>query len=208
MKKRSFSIIELLVVIVVIGILASIGLNSFNGSKVRARDSRRKVDLQSVKVAMSLFKRDKGVYPKLSAPTNTDFADCISGDSLVNWTSLQSQLANYLTILPTDPRGKCVGEHPWTVSNKGNVYAYEVNSANPIAYSLWAALENTNDADRNGGDVAKEGKYKVLFRATPIWDTYKLGNFNQNYPNLYGVGCRLPTPPAIPEIPESCVETN
>lgn len=212
-SKRGFSIIELLVVIVVIGILASISLSTFNGAKIRTRDSRRKVDLQTVKIAMSLFKRDKNVYPNFAGivGANTDVADCVVGsDRTVSWTSLQSQLANYLSILPTDPRGKCGGEHPWTISSNGNVYAYEINSVNPIAYSFWAALENANDAERNGGNAGSEGKYKVLFRATPIWTAYKTPpfNFNQNYESLYGIGCRLPSPPIDPENPTSCVETN
>ncbi len=48
MFKRGFTLIELMVVIAVIGILASIVLVSVNGGRAQARDAKRVEDLQSI----------------------------------------------------------------------------------------------------------------------------------------------------------------
>jgi type II secretory pathway pseudopilin PulG len=50
------------VVIVIIGLLASIVLVSLNSSRTRARDARRNADLRQIKNALELYMQDKNVY--------------------------------------------------------------------------------------------------------------------------------------------------
>ncbi|OGE07316.1 hypothetical protein A2615_00525, partial [Candidatus Curtissbacteria bacterium RIFOXYD1_FULL_41_36] len=52
--RRGFTLIELLVVITIIGILAAIAIVSYGGTQERARDSRRKSDLDAIKKALEL----------------------------------------------------------------------------------------------------------------------------------------------------------
>ena len=47
-KKIAFSLIELLVVIVIIGILSGIGISSFNGFMANARDARRQATVKDI----------------------------------------------------------------------------------------------------------------------------------------------------------------
>lgn len=54
-RKGGFTIVELMVVIVVIGILASITLVSYGTSQAKARDARRKSDLANIADAISLY---------------------------------------------------------------------------------------------------------------------------------------------------------
>lgn len=61
-KKTGFTIIELLVVIVVIGILASIVLVAYPGSQARNRDTKRKSDIQQVATALSAYALQKNNY--------------------------------------------------------------------------------------------------------------------------------------------------
>jgi prepilin-type N-terminal cleavage/methylation domain-containing protein len=51
-------LIELLVVITIIGILATLALVSFGFAQGKARDSRRKADLDSLKKSLELAKQD------------------------------------------------------------------------------------------------------------------------------------------------------
>ena len=58
-----FTLVELLIVIVVIGILAAITLVAYNGIQAKANDSRRMSDIDSMKKALSLYKVENGSFP-------------------------------------------------------------------------------------------------------------------------------------------------
>ena len=69
-----FTMIELLVAATILSILAAIGLVSFNSANVRARDGKRKADLEQARSALELYRSDVGYYPKsYSAQT---FLEC------------------------------------------------------------------------------------------------------------------------------------
>ena len=65
MKKSTtgFTIVELLIVIVVIGILAAITIVAFSGIQQRARDSDRKSDISNLVKAMSLWSIQESKTP-------------------------------------------------------------------------------------------------------------------------------------------------
>ncbi|RYF28788.1 MAG: prepilin-type N-terminal cleavage/methylation domain-containing protein [Chloroflexi bacterium] len=66
MKKpsRGFTIVELLIVIVVIGILAAITIVSFNGVQKRAANTARETELRSWQKVFEVYKAaNNGVYP-------------------------------------------------------------------------------------------------------------------------------------------------
>lgn len=57
--ERGFTIVELLIVIVVIGILAAITIVAYNGIQQRANDARRKSDLDQIAQLLTLYDQDK-----------------------------------------------------------------------------------------------------------------------------------------------------
>lgn len=57
-KNKAFTLLELLVVIAVIGILASVVMVSLSNSKTKARDAKRKTDLNQLAQAMELYGYD------------------------------------------------------------------------------------------------------------------------------------------------------
>ncbi|MFZ2835993.1 MAG: prepilin-type N-terminal cleavage/methylation domain-containing protein [Candidatus Saccharimonadales bacterium] len=64
MKKQSgFTIVELLIVIVIIGILAAITIVAYNGIQERSEFSRLQSNLASVNKAVKLYYADNGSYP-------------------------------------------------------------------------------------------------------------------------------------------------
>ena len=79
-----FTLIELLVVISVIAILAGFGFANYGPSQKRARDGKRKVDLEQIRSALEMYRTDSSTrsYPA----TGTE----------------QAELASYLSW-PTDP---------------------------------------------------------------------------------------------------------
>lgn len=60
-----FTIVELLIVIVVIGILAAITIVSYNGVQQRANIATAQADLANVAKQLELFKVDNGLYPSV-----------------------------------------------------------------------------------------------------------------------------------------------
>lgn len=60
---KGFSLIELLIVISVFGILAGFLLSNLSDARMRARDSRAKSELNSIKQALSLYLNVYNLYP-------------------------------------------------------------------------------------------------------------------------------------------------
>ncbi len=85
-KPFGFTMIELLIVIAVIGVLASMGLIAFTGQQKSARDTQRKSDLQQYRIALENY----ATANNSAYPGGTDMAVnnlCAGGGALVNFMS-------------------------------------------------------------------------------------------------------------------------
>ena len=65
--QRGFTIVELLIVIVIIGILAAIVIVAYNGITNKANNSTVKSDMAGMAKKLELYKAEKGVYPMSAA---------------------------------------------------------------------------------------------------------------------------------------------
>jgi prepilin-type N-terminal cleavage/methylation domain-containing protein len=82
MKRNGFTLIELMVVIAIIGILATIITASLSTAKAKGRDAKRISDIKTIQTALALYYNDNQSYPK----------------------TLSSALTpNYIPVLPKDP---------------------------------------------------------------------------------------------------------
>ena len=94
-KQKGFTIVELLIVVVVIAILATITIVSFNGIQTRARDSARDVAVKNIQTALEMYKEDNnGVYPNACGSPNT-------GCNVPNLAS--ALVPKYMSTVPNDP---------------------------------------------------------------------------------------------------------
>ncbi len=66
-KQTGFTIVELLIVIVIIGILAAITIVAYNGIQNRSNDASVQSDLANLSKQFGLFYANNGVYPSTTA---------------------------------------------------------------------------------------------------------------------------------------------
>lgn len=76
-KQHGFTIVELLIVIIVVGILAAITVVSYNSTQQRARDARMVATVTQYKDLLKLYKVNKGTYP---SPANTTYTACLGNN--------------------------------------------------------------------------------------------------------------------------------
>ncbi len=74
-NQSGFTIVELLIVIVVIGILAGLVLNTFNGIQARGRDTERKTDINAMHAQLEAYHADNGFYPTTANMASTTWID-------------------------------------------------------------------------------------------------------------------------------------
>lgn len=121
--KKGFTLIELLIVIAIMGVLVALLLPNLAGARERARDSRRKTDLNNLQQAFRLYYNDSQAFPLTATITGA-------------WGStLTSGTTTYMTVLPRDPSSA-----PSALVNYG--YSSDGNS-----YIILAKLENQSDQD-------------------------------------------------------------
>lgn len=125
--QTGFTLIEILVVIVIIGILSTIGLGAFRSSQVKSRDARRRADLRHVAEALEAYYNDEGRYP-----VEADFQALLDTPNS-DFTHTSGTV--YMVDVPVDP-GK---------STQTN-YDY-VTDAQGTYYRLYARLENELDSE-------------------------------------------------------------
>ncbi len=99
-KLAGFTLIEVMVVVVILGILAAIVVPKIMSRPEQARMVKAKQDIAAIQSAMDLYKLDNGYYPStdqglqalITKPTNEPVPQ--------NWKS-----DGYLQKLPLDPWG-------------------------------------------------------------------------------------------------------
>lgn len=72
LNQKGFTIIELLVVIVIIGILVALTLPNLFSAQARGRDTDRKNELKNVQTKLETYFNDNGSYPADFAAAQAD----------------------------------------------------------------------------------------------------------------------------------------
>lgn len=134
--QKGFTLIELLVVMAIMGLLVGVAASSFQTSRIKGKDAKRKSDLKQIGNSLEAYLNDHGKYP---ASTGGVIMACGgTGDSACAWGSAFTDENNtvYMAQLPKDANA----------ASSGQTYYYAVSSDFKM-YQLFAYLENTNDPD-------------------------------------------------------------
>jgi len=171
---RSFTLIELLIVIAVIGLLAAMAVAALNTARVKSRDSRRAADIHQITTALELSFNFNDSYPNSGA--TVCLSTCMSGSPPAWCSALLTQMLN----IPNDP-----------LPNQ-QCYLYNSDGSN---FRVAAKLESSSNYDLAQSDG---GLYPQFFegQSTPgqilltayksVWPTTGLAQLDPNYSSLVG----------------------
>jgi general secretion pathway protein G len=120
-KSQGFSLLELMVVIVIIGILASMIVPNIMGSQERANVQKAVSDITALEGSLSLYKMDNYDYPSTEQGL----------EALVEQTDIEPEPrrfpeGGYIKRLPQDPWG-----NDYVLLNPGEQGRFDVFSAGP-----------------------------------------------------------------------------
>jgi len=141
MKKQqlAFTLMEILVVIALLGIMATLVMNSFLSTLNKGLDSRRKQDLSQIAHALELYNSEYSVYP--TAQANDSAHTLPWGGSLngINFTDPLIETKVFMKQLPTDP------------ADSDNIYYFYESGQDSVSgenyFKLFSCLNNTQDSD-------------------------------------------------------------
>jgi len=118
-RSLGFTLIELIIVMAILGLLATVGLASFRSSQIKGRDAQRKNDLGQLQRGLEAYYNDKGQYPADLPGAGSPWQDEEVEDGTL-----------YMKEIPSDP----------------TTFSYEYES-DGTSYKIFAFLENQKDKD-------------------------------------------------------------
>ncbi|HJP81311.1 MAG TPA: prepilin-type N-terminal cleavage/methylation domain-containing protein [Candidatus Saccharimonadales bacterium] len=136
LRLSGFTLVELLVVIAVIAVLASIVIVAYNGISMRARNVRIQSDIEGVQKLIETYRVTHGSYPQTTTNTQANWraadvysdSDCSNGSQSPDWVPGLEQ------TLPQSGTSKHVG-----ADGKTGCYLY-VSDGREYVLSAWNML--------------------------------------------------------------------
>jgi prepilin-type N-terminal cleavage/methylation domain-containing protein len=147
-RRPGFTLVELLVVVSIIGFLATLAMVSVSVSAKKARDARRRTDLRQIQKAVELYNDENQSYPNTSGNW---YGTCSSyGSKGVTGSGgyVPDLAPTYIPILPVDPRPYAKPGGPPCSSLSQGCYIYRSDGASyKVAAScgVEAGYPNSND---------------------------------------------------------------
>ena len=191
-KSKGFTLIELIVVIAIVGILATFIVTNVASNLKRARDAERTNSLKQIQTALELYYQDNGEYPDTGWVNSKD-------QEGVHWIPGLDE--KYIKEMPVDPKNSgctsqntspkiagcyALGYYSWTtfcdLTGQGYILATRLEATDTTEFSrkniinptTGALCQKTCSVDENGQAVSP---YNVTTWAEcPVKGLYVLVN--------------------------------
>ena len=202
-NKRSFTLIELLMVIAIIGIIATFITVSVRSAQSRARDAKRVSDLEALNTAIQMYYRATGHFPSLPEnceeqvpdhpeygwvgdrrPSSNNVSRWVTGHCLTD-NFIPGLAPTYIPQLPVDPGPeKDNGEgnyrgflyyHFYNLDTK--IECYKIVTHEP-EYPALQIYKRVWDPARDGGGDG-QGLFQLDGNQPWAWALYSRGCANQ-----------------------------
>jgi len=130
MKKnnKGFTLMELLIVVAIIGLLASMILVGLSSFRSRGRDARRVADVKQVQNGLEIYYASQSKYPSVSYSSALD-----------SWNNLTTAITGAsigISQIPQDPLGE---EHSYGYASDPD------DGSNPQSYIIAVLLEDSSN---------------------------------------------------------------
>ncbi len=165
--RKAFTLVEVLITILIIGILVTVSLASYSSALANQRDTTRLTDMHSIANALGQYYLDKKSYPvNIASPIfNASFQLDGNVRTINGCTGTGSTLVpNYLSSVPEDPRNKNnlvkspgAGQDCSISGTQNGQYLYSAVKSNTTGingYILGATMEK--DKNKNSPPIPTE----------------------------------------------------
>lgn len=133
-SQRGFTLIEILIVVVILGILAAIVIPQFTSASEDAQASSVQSQLQTVRSQIELFQVQNGGYPSLDTAGWTPMIDTSHAENTTNQRYLQSEPRNAMRNNATDIVSGTAG--PGAASGGADTDGWYWNTDDNIVYAI------------------------------------------------------------------------
>lgn len=164
-KTESFTLIELIVVMMIVSSLALLIIGNFTSTLKRGRDAKRKADLALLRQVLETYYEDKRSYPPIPADEYEITNHIVSPEGFIRRKKAFIDTASgkmYMGRLPDEP-------------NPSYEYVYTTDSLGTY-YRLFSCIENKDDT---GEGVSHSG-----FTGAPTTCGCSVCNYTVSSPNI------------------------
>lgn len=145
MENRHFTLVELLAVVVIITILATILVGGVTYAMKKADVSKTQAQLEALATALEAFKAEKGYYPPCTSAANVQFQADSGVEKLVLGSakfSMQSKTGKVFIDFPFESNIQDYTD-AWS-----NAFKYQCpGTHNAQKYDLWSTGADASDED-------------------------------------------------------------